>query len=135
VLLLAVVIVIGITNTMTIAVRERTREIGTLRAIGMQRGRVLLMFLIEAVLLGVLAAGAGGLVGALVATALDAAAIQLDIDAVRVVLLSDRLHLVPRALDVLAAVGTLTVVSALAALLPSMRAARITPVTAMQSAE
>lgn len=135
VLLLAVVIVIGITNTMTIAVRERTREIGTLRAIGMQRGRVLGLFMLEATLLGIFAAGAGGAAGALVSTLIDAAAIQLDVDAIRVVLLSDKLHLVPRLVDVVAAVLTLTAVSAVAAFLPSLRAARITPVTAMQSAE
>jgi putative ABC transport system permease protein len=135
VLLLAVVIVIGITNTMTIAVRERTREIGTLRAIGMQRGRVLSLFMLEATLLGIFAAGAGGAAGALVSTLIDAAAIQLDVDAIRVVLLSDKLHLVPRLVDVVAAVLTLTAVSAVAAFLPSLRAARITPVTAMQSAE
>lgn len=135
VLLLAVVIVIGITNTMTIAVRERTREIGTLRAIGMQRGRVLGLFMLEATLLGIFAAGAGGAAGALVSTLIDAAGIQLDVDAIRVVLLSDKLHLVPRLVDVVAAVLTLTAVSALAAFLPSLRAARITPVTAMQSAE
>lgn len=135
VLLLAVVIVIGITNTMTIAVRERTREIGTLRAIGMQRGRVLGLFMLEATLLGIFAAGAGGAAGALVSTLIDAAAIQFDVDAIRVVLLSDKLHLVPRLVDVVAAVLTLTAVSAVAAFLPSLRAARITPVTAMQSAE
>ncbi len=135
VLLLAVVIVIGITNTMTIAVRERTREIGTLRAIGMQRGRVLGLFMLEATLLGIFAAGAGGLAGAVASLALDAVGIKLDIDAVRVVLLSDTLHLVPRVVDVAAATLTLTAVSALAAFLPSLRAARITPVTAMQSAE
>ena len=39
---------IGIMNTMWIAIRERTREIGTLRAIGMQRRAVLWMFLLEA---------------------------------------------------------------------------------------
>ena len=39
-------------NVLWIAIRERTREIGTLRAIGMQRRRVLVMFLDEAFLLG-----------------------------------------------------------------------------------
>ena len=42
IVILLVVIVVGIMNTMWIAIRERTREIGTLRAIGMQRGTVLL---------------------------------------------------------------------------------------------
>jgi putative ABC transport system permease protein len=135
VMLLAVVIVIGITNTMTIAVRERTREIGTLRAIGMTRGRILGLFLAEASLLGLLATTAGGLAGAACAAAVDAATIRLDVDAMRVILLSDTLHLVVRAPDVVLAVLTLTVVATLAALLPSLRAARITPVTAMASAE
>ena len=53
---LLVVIGVGIMNTLWIAIRERTREIGTLRAIGMQRRRVLLMFLIEALMLGAAAA-------------------------------------------------------------------------------
>ena len=36
--MLLVIIAVGIMNTLWIAIRERTREIGTLRAIGMQRG-------------------------------------------------------------------------------------------------
>jgi len=135
ILVLAVVIIVGITNTMTIAVRERTKEIGTLRAIGMRRGRVLSLFLIEAVILGVLASGIGGLGGAAVAMLVDAAQVRIDVDAMRVVLLSDTLHLVPRVVDVVVAIVTLTVVCAFAAFFPSLRAARITPVTAMQSAE
>jgi predicted lysophospholipase L1 biosynthesis ABC-type transport system permease subunit len=39
-------------NTLAIAIRERTREIGTLRAIGMQRGKVVWLLLLEAALLG-----------------------------------------------------------------------------------
>jgi putative ABC transport system permease protein len=135
VLLLAVVIIIGITNTMTIAVRERTREIGTLRAIGMNRGSVLLLFLLEAFFLGVIAAGIGGVVGGGVSSALDAAAVKVDIDAMRVVLLSDTLHLVPSLGDIVLAVVALTLVSMAAAFFPALRAARITPVTAMQSVD
>ena len=41
-------------NTMWIAIRERTREIGTLRAIGMQRGGVLRMFLFESFQMGLI---------------------------------------------------------------------------------
>ena len=62
-IILIAIVVTGIMNTMWIAIRERTREIGTLRAIGMQRGGVLRMFLCESVLLGLIGtagARAGG---------------------------------------------------------------------------
>jgi putative ABC transport system permease protein len=65
---------IGILTIMTIAVRERRREIGLLRALGAGRGQILTLFLLEAVLLALLGGvlglfvGAGGawLIGALV---------------------------------------------------------------------
>ncbi|MEL6188803.1 MAG: FtsX-like permease family protein, partial [Myxococcota bacterium] len=51
---LLVIIAVGIMNSMWMSVRERTPEIGTLRAIGMGRGQVLLMFVLEALILGAL---------------------------------------------------------------------------------
>ena len=56
---LLLVVIIGILNTMAIAIRERTREIGTLRAIGMQRRKVLWLFVLETGLLGLAGAAAG----------------------------------------------------------------------------
>lgn len=53
------IIVLAIVNTMTMAVAERTSEIGTAMALGARRGRVLHQFVAEGVLLGVL----GGLAG------------------------------------------------------------------------
>ena len=52
IVILIAIVVIGIMNTMWIAIRERTREIGTLRAIGMHRRGVLWMFLLESLMLG-----------------------------------------------------------------------------------
>ncbi len=50
---------LGILTIMTIAVKERTSEIGLLRALGARRGQVLALFLAEATVL----AAAGGLAG------------------------------------------------------------------------
>jgi putative ABC transport system permease protein len=50
---------VGILTVMTIAVRERTAEIGLLRALGATRTNVLLFFLAEAIVLAAL----GGLAG------------------------------------------------------------------------
>lgn len=50
---------IGITNTMFTSVRERTREIGTMKAIGAKNAAISKIFLIEAGIIG-LAGGLGG---------------------------------------------------------------------------
>lgn len=60
---------VGVMNTMLMAVLERTREIGVLRALGWHRRRILGMILKEAFLLGIL----GGLAGVAIAFGLAAA--------------------------------------------------------------
>jgi len=52
---------IGITNTMFTSIRERTREIGIMKAIGAKNSAVLTIFLIESAIIG-LAGGVGGIV-------------------------------------------------------------------------
>lgn len=54
---------IGIMNTMYTAVIERTKEIGTLKAIGAKNSDVLLIFLFESGLLGLVGGGIGILIG------------------------------------------------------------------------
>jgi len=56
---LFVIIMVGILNTFRMTMFERIREIGTMRAIGMQRGQVRNLFLLEALFLAI----AGMLVG------------------------------------------------------------------------
>jgi ABC-type lipoprotein release transport system permease subunit len=129
VILLAIVIT-GIMNTMWIAIRERTREIGTLRAIGMQRWGVLRMFLLECFQLGVLGTLAGALGGAAVAALVNAARIEVPLS-VQLFLMSDTLHLAVHATTLLKAGFTITLITTLAALYPAYRAARLPPVSAM----
>ncbi|MBI4979727.1 MAG: FtsX-like permease family protein [Spirochaetes bacterium] len=65
VLILFFIILIGVFNTLRMTIRERTREIGTIRAIGMQRGDVLMSFVFETSYLA-LFASAGGTVMAFI---------------------------------------------------------------------
>jgi ABC-type lipoprotein release transport system permease subunit len=130
VFVLLIIIAVGIMNTMWIAIRERTREIGTLRAIGMQRGWVLLMFLIEALLLGLLGTLSGAAVGLLVCLAVNGAGIAVP-EVVRVFIMSDTLELVVHAGSVVGAMVFITLCTTFISLIPSFLAARMKPVTAM----
>jgi putative ABC transport system permease protein len=55
---------VGILTIMSIAVNERTAEIGLLRALGASRRHILALFLVEAAVLAALGGGAGLVVGA-----------------------------------------------------------------------
>ncbi|TQF09738.1 ABC transporter permease [Myxococcus llanfairpwllgwyngyllgogerychwyrndrobwllllantysiliogogogochensis] len=127
---LLVIIGVGIMNTLWIAIRERTREIGTLRAIGMQRTRVVAMFLFEAMTLGALGTLAGALIGLAVCLGVDAAHVGVPA-AVAMFIMSDRLHLVVNAGSVVGAMVFITTCTTLISLIPSFLAARLKPVTAM----
>jgi len=128
--ILMVIVVIGIMNTMWIAIRERTREIGTLRAIGMQRRRVLGLFVLEAALLAVCGTAAGALGGWLVASLINAAHIVMP-ENVRVFLMSQELSLVVRPSSLVVDILVIAGVTTLAALYPARRAAGLRPITAI----
>jgi putative ABC transport system permease protein len=132
-LVLLMVIGVGIMIVMWISIRERTREIGTLRAIGMQKARVLAMFLLEGVLLGLISTLGGALVGVIGSVVLNSMSVPLPLG-VQFVLLSDKLVVLPTAQWVVATVLFITLVVTLISVVPSFIAARLKPVTAMQHA-
>jgi putative ABC transport system permease protein len=109
---------IGILTIMTIAVRERRREIGLLRALGAARRQILLLFLSEAVALAVLGGIAGFAVGAggawLIGRAVPALPTHTAWDFVLVA-------------EVVAALIGLA-----AGVLPALHAARLDPVAALR---
>ena len=128
--LLLFVISVGIMNTLWIAIRERTREIGTLRAIGMQRGWVMLMFLFEALLLALGGTLSGALVGLAVCQALNAAHVTMP-TVIQVLIMSEQLRFVVKPSILLLAISVITLCTTLVSLIPSYLAARLKPVTAM----
>ncbi len=129
--ILFVIILTGIINTMLMSVFERVREIGTMLAVGMRRRQVLLLFLTEAGLLGVLGGLGGVALGSAVVRLLAARGIPLAMVAglgSRSVL---RPELSPSFVLLTLAVA---VVGALAASAwPAWRASRLEPVEALRS--
>ncbi|RKR92581.1 putative ABC transport system permease protein [Micromonospora pisi] len=114
-LALAILIaVLGIVNTLALSVLERTRELGLLRAIGLNRARTMWMVTVEAVVISVF----GALLGMAVGAGLGAAVVR----ALRDEGITD-LVLPWAQLGVL--IGLAAVVGVVAAVLPAIRAARI----------
>ncbi|MET8091486.1 FtsX-like permease family protein [Micromonospora sp. NPDC005220] len=64
-----IIAVLGIVNTLALSVLERTREMGTLRAIGLTRGQTMRMIMTESVVISLFGAVMGVVVGALLGLA------------------------------------------------------------------
>ncbi len=127
---LLTIIAIGIMNSMWIAIRERTREIGTLRAIGMQRRRVQAMFIIEAFTLGAMGTFAGALLGILFAVILNAAHLPVPKGA-QMFLMSQIFRAAVEPLSILVGMMVINGCTTLISIIPSTHAARLKPITAM----
>jgi putative ABC transport system permease protein len=129
---LLVIIVIGVMNTLWISIRERTREIGTLRAIGMQRLSIMAMFMTEAAILALVATTVGVLLGALTATLLTHAHLVAP-KMFQLFLMTETWRLVVDRAIALWSLGIIALLTTVGALYPSYRATRLQPVTAMHA--
>lgn len=119
--------VFGIVNTMYISVLQRTREIGLMKALGMQKRDIGRLFRFEAAWIGFL----GGLIGSVLAIGLGSA---LNPWITQKLSLGDgNSILIFKPLEVVALVTVLMVVSILAGWLPSRKAAKLDPIEALRT--
>ncbi len=129
-LILLVITMVGILNTFRMILIERTREIGTMRAFGMQRAAVRRIFLLEAAVIalggGAIGIGLAGVVAAVVSQISFAHLPQLQF-------FTDNGHftfwLTPG--DAVSNLIILLVMSLLAAFFPANAAARLRPAKAL----
>jgi putative ABC transport system permease protein len=75
--IIAVIIILSISNTMTMSVMERIVEIGTAMALGVRRRRILGLFLLEGMLLGALGGIIGVAIGYILAQVISAVGIPM----------------------------------------------------------
>ena len=61
--IISIVVVLSIINTMSMSIFERTREIGTIMAMGTKKNEVLSMFMLEGLVLGLLGGAIGVILG------------------------------------------------------------------------
>ncbi|OHD70977.1 MAG: hypothetical protein A2W19_07590 [Spirochaetes bacterium RBG_16_49_21] len=130
VLILFFIILIGVLNTLRMTVRERTREIGTMRAIGMQRTDVKYLFIAETVLLTAIACVAGIILSFIVMWVLGLFTINTD-SVLSILLVNRRLHFLPTAASIAGNYILIILMAAATAYFPARRASNLSAVTAL----
>ena len=130
-----VVAMVIINNAVMMATLQRTAEVGTMRAIGAQRGFILAMVVIETLTLGLVFGGAGALLGSLTVAALHARGIAAANETLYFFFSGPRLFPTLSGTNILAALVIVIVVTTLSTLYPAFLATRVPPVRAMQTDE
>ena len=119
--------VVGVVNTLFMAVLERTKEIGLFRALGAKRKTIFALFSVEAVLIGLWGAVVGLIVANLARLGINALAAKTflkGVEGYKLIGLPVKLHLF-----ILLAVMVLTLV---AGLIPALKASRLNPINALK---
>lgn len=117
----------GIVNTLFMAVQERTREIGLMKALGMSRGKIFALFSLEAILIGfwgaIIALGAANIIGR----------IGSNIASNTIFKAFDGLELFSFPfMSMLPIILVIMLIAFLAATLPARRAAKLDPIEALR---
>jgi putative ABC transport system permease protein len=127
-LMLIAIVLISIMNVMIMAVYERTREIGTIAAIGTLPGRILSMFIIEGLSLGLMGAISGTALGGLAVVLLNAIKIRFNFGRQQGLILISSIELT----DVLVIAAIVVAVAVLAGFRPAFQASRLDPIKALR---
>jgi ABC-type lipoprotein release transport system permease subunit len=130
-----VVAMVIINNAVMMATLQRTAEVGTMRAIGAQRGFILAMVLVETLTLGLVFGALGAGLGTGVVSALHAFGIPARNETLYFFFSGPRLHPVLSATNIVAALVIVILVTTLSTLYPAFIATRVPPVRAMQTDE
>ena len=136
VMVLFFIILIGVVNTLRMSIRERTREIGTVRAIGMQKTDVRNSFILETFFLALFSSIAGTAMGFIIMFLLSRIKFTSGDNPFFDMLLVDcHLHFMPTFMGIFLNVMLILVIAVVTAYFPARRAAQLTPSKALRHYE
>ncbi|MBI4352084.1 MAG: FtsX-like permease family protein [Elusimicrobia bacterium] len=131
VLVLFFIILLGVVNTLRMTIRERTREIGTVRAIGMQRNDVHAMFLLETFFLTLFSSIAGVLTGFAAMKLVSLITFHPQDNPLGMLLVNGHLYFLPTFFGIAGSVLLIIAIAAVTAWFPARRAANMPPAQAL----
>jgi len=135
VLVLFFIILIGVVNTLRMTIRERTREIGTVRAIGMQQRDVHWSFITEALLLALFASAAGTVLAFLVMKLVGLITFHAEESFLTIFLVEKHLYFLPTITDIVQNLLIIVGITLFTAYFPARRAARMSVAGALRHFE
>ncbi len=128
-LLIVVVAAFNIVSTLSMVVKDKTREIGILKAMGLPARSVRRIFLVQGLVIG----GVGTLIGVLIGTITG-----ISVDKLKLIELDPKVYFIDhlpvaiQPLDVFWIVAASVAIAVLATVYPSIQAARLYPVEAIR---
>lgn len=134
-LIIFIVAVIVMNNSMVMATLERTKEIGTMRAIGAQKSMILRMFLAEAAVMSAVFGGIGALLAVGTVAWMHSVGLPAANDVLVFLFAGPRLYPELQLIHVLVSAVLVGIVALISTLYPAWLAMRVTPLEAMQDAE
>jgi ABC-type lipoprotein release transport system permease subunit len=132
VLILFFIILIGVINTLRMTIKERTREIGTIRSIGMQKSDVRNTFLLESLFLGLFASIAGILMAFVAIHMLSKLTFELRDNPLSILLVNGHLYFMPTTADIISILMLILCIVAATAYFPARTAANLSPSAALR---
>ncbi|MCU0822942.1 MAG: FtsX-like permease family protein [Spirochaetes bacterium] len=134
VLILFFIILIGVVNSLRMAIRERTREIGTIRAIGMQKRDVRNLFIIETLMLSAFSCGAGIILAFILMWIFGSITINSE-SVLSILLVEKHLYFMPDPVSIAGNFLLILLITAVTAYFPSRRAANLSSADALRHYE
>jgi len=129
VFLICVVAAFNVVGTLTMIVRDKTREIGILLAMGLGRGSIRRIFLVQGILIGVVGTSLGATLGFVLGAMVNKGEwIRIDPS----IYFIDHLPVHTQPLDAVLVIAASLFIATLAPLYPAIMAARLDPVTAIR---
>lgn len=135
VLILFFIILIGVINTLRMTIRERTREIGTMRAVGMQKDDVRNVFLLETFFLTLFSSTAGITMAFIVMGSISKMKIDVMDNPMGMFLVDSRIYFLPTWSSITASVILIITIALVTAFFPARRAANLKAAEAIRHYE